>query len=316
MVQSGHAVRVRRQESGVQEDQAGGDMTYRHDLEAARRELAARERRYLHGTRFGTVEYADQGDGMPVLVSHPLFGGFDVGLGIAHTYIGDGFRIVAPSRFGYLGSSLPVQATPADQADAYAAVLDALGIDRVAVFGYSAGGPSTIQFALRHPDRTAALVLLSSALPGEAGQPPKAVAQLVFGSDVFFWTLKRFLPAVFARLLGMPKGFQPSTSEQRVINEAAASMFPHRPRKHGVLYDLYVSNPDVQTYPLEAVAVPTLVITATDDGLSASQNSVSAADRMPHAQLLEFARGGHLHIAHEAVVREKIHDFISHAAAS
>jgi hypothetical protein len=34
------------------------------------------------------------------------------------TYIGDGYSSIAPSRFGYFGTALPPNATPADQADA------------------------------------------------------------------------------------------------------------------------------------------------------------------------------------------------------
>ena len=104
--------------------------------------------------------------------------------GFAETYIGAGHQFAAASRFGYLGSSLPATARPADQADAYALLLDTLGIDRAAVFGYSGGGPSAIQFALRHPGRTTALILLASALPGKAGAPPKMVAQALLGSDL------------------------------------------------------------------------------------------------------------------------------------
>jgi pimeloyl-ACP methyl ester carboxylesterase len=89
--------------------------------------------------------------------------------GFAGTYIGAGRRFVAASRFGYLGSSLPPAARPAYQADVYALLLDALGIDRAAVFGYSGGGPSAIQFALRHAGRTTTLILMASALPGKAG---------------------------------------------------------------------------------------------------------------------------------------------------
>jgi pimeloyl-ACP methyl ester carboxylesterase len=93
-----------------------------------------------------------------MLLSHPLLGGFDMMTGFAETYIGAGTRFVAASQFGYLGSFLPPAAVPADQADAYALFLDALGIDRAAVFGYSGGGPSAIQFALRHAGRSTALV--------------------------------------------------------------------------------------------------------------------------------------------------------------
>ena len=37
-----------------------------------------------------------------MILSHPLFGGFDVGPGLAETYVGNYHRFVAPSRFGYL----------------------------------------------------------------------------------------------------------------------------------------------------------------------------------------------------------------------
>src|SRR5215211_4090808 len=158
---------------------------YRIDIEAARRRLAAREHHSIQ-TPYGAVQYAERGQGSPLLFSHPLVGGYDVGLGCAESWIGDGFRVIASSRFGYLGSSLPPGAMPADQADAYALLLDALGIERAAVAGFSAGGPSVIQFALRHPDRTSGLILFGSALPGKAGGPPKPVAQLLF-TDLVFW---------------------------------------------------------------------------------------------------------------------------------
>src|SRR2546430_4820431 len=70
-------------------------------------------------TRFGTIEYADRGEGVPLLVSHGVLGchvdtvdGWWAGL------LGPGFRVIGPSRFGYFGSTLPKDATPADQADA------------------------------------------------------------------------------------------------------------------------------------------------------------------------------------------------------
>jgi pimeloyl-ACP methyl ester carboxylesterase len=70
-----------------------------------------------------------------------------------------GFRVIGPSRFGYFGSSLPDGATPAGQADAYALLLGHLGVGRVVVLGFSAGGGSLLEFGLRHPDRVIALIL-------------------------------------------------------------------------------------------------------------------------------------------------------------
>ena len=244
-----------------------------------------------------------------MLLSHPLFGGFDMMTRFAETYIGAGHRFVAPSRFGYLGSSLPSGAMSADQADAYALLLDTLGIDRAAVFGYSGGGPSAIQFAFRHAKRTTMLILMASALPGKASAPPKAVAQAFFGSDRLFWIFKSYAPSLFARILGMPKGFRPAPGERERIEQTMDSLFPIRPRKRGVLFDLYVSNPDVQAYPLEEISVPTLIINAKDDGLSAFDNAAQAAGRIRRSKLVAIDRGGHLLLGGEGRIKEEIAAF-------
>jgi pimeloyl-ACP methyl ester carboxylesterase len=282
---------------------------YRIDIEAARRRLAAREHDTIQ-TRYGSVQYAEHGQGPPLLFSHPLVGGFDLGLGCAESWIGDGFRVIAPSRFGYLGSSLPPGVMPADQADAYAVLLDALGIERAAIVGYSAGGPSVIQFALRHPDRTTGLILFGSALPGKAGRPPKPVAQLLF-TDPVFWALKAYAPLLFARLMGTPKGFRLTPDQRMGILESEESFFPVGPRKQGVLYDSYVSNPDVQGYPLEQLSVSTLLIHARDDGMAAFQNAAHAAERIPGAELLAIDHGGHMLLGNEGLIVREVARFLA-----
>jgi pimeloyl-ACP methyl ester carboxylesterase len=51
-----------------------------------------------------------------------------------------------------------------DSADDHVALLDALGIDKVIVLGYSLGGPIGLELARHHPDRVAGLVLQATAL--------------------------------------------------------------------------------------------------------------------------------------------------------
>jgi pimeloyl-ACP methyl ester carboxylesterase len=279
---------------------------YRRDMKVARQRLTARPRRTLEHPRLGVIEFATLGQGPAVTLSHPLFGGFDIGAGLAETYIGADYRFIAPSRFGYLGSTLPQGATPADQADAYAAILDALSIERTVVFGYSAGGPSVIQFTLRYPERTSAVILMASALPGKAGKPPKIVAQVLYGSDLLFWALKQFAPRLSARILGMPKGFRPTAEEVSRLTEVEESMFPHHPRRQGALFDGYVSNPDVQHYPLDEISTPTLIINAKDDGLAAFDNAARAAERIARSKLLTIERGGHLLLGSESTIRKEI----------
>ena len=113
-------------------------------------------------TESGTIEYATAGSGFPVLVSHGGAGGYDQGLITALAYLGEGLMAIAPSRFGHLRTPLASDSSAVAQADAYVHLLDALGIERVAVLGTSGGGPSALQLAQRHPERVASLVLSAS----------------------------------------------------------------------------------------------------------------------------------------------------------
>ena len=144
---------------------------YRRDLNAARARLAAVDR-HVVSTQWGAVEYAERGHGDPVLVVHGIFHNCVGGLLSVRDLFPDR-RVIAPSRFGYLGSSMPPNATPAAQADAFAALLDALDIDQIDVIGVSAGATSALQLALRHPEKVKHLAVLVGNLPGS----PTAVVQ-------------------------------------------------------------------------------------------------------------------------------------------
>jgi hypothetical protein len=72
---------------------------------------------------------------------------------------GPGFRIIAPSRFGYFGSSLPPGATRPGMRTRTLCCLDHLGVGRVVALGFSAGGGSALEFGLRHPDQVIELIL-------------------------------------------------------------------------------------------------------------------------------------------------------------
>ena len=111
-------------------------------------------------TRRGEIEYATAPTGSPVLISHGTLGGFDQGMVAAELILTPQFRPIAVSRPGYLRTPLEAGATPEEQADAFAALLDSLAIDRVPIIGISGGGPPALQFALRHPQRCTAVVLI------------------------------------------------------------------------------------------------------------------------------------------------------------
>jgi len=144
------------------------------DVDAARRRTAGRSE--VLATSFGQLEYAVSGTGPLVLMIHGTGGGFDQGLTFTEGLVRRGFRVVAPSRFGYLRSDFPNDPSSERQADAFAEMLDKLGIDRVPVAGGSAGALAAVQFALRHPDRCSALVLVVPAANVRGTDPVEMTA--------------------------------------------------------------------------------------------------------------------------------------------
>jgi pimeloyl-ACP methyl ester carboxylesterase len=285
-----------------------------HDR-AARARLASVQRT-LARTSLGDVEYADVGSGEPVLVIHGIFGGRDQGL-VNCADVLTNRRVIAPSRFGYLGSSIPPDATPALQADAYAELLDHLGIESVDVIGYSAGSTSAIQFALRYPNRVRYLVIMAGDLPGPTAVAPPAIVKLVYPSDAIMWLATVLARPQLMRFIGgLPKDAEPRAEQRKVLLQWVDSIFPVRERSRGVLFDGFVSNPAVNTYPLEQIAVPTLFVHARDDTLASFSAAETAATRVPQAQMLALDHGGHLMYGQNETVRRVLADFLTQLEAT
>jgi pimeloyl-ACP methyl ester carboxylesterase len=282
---------------------------YRRDLRVAHSRLAEVERRVV-ATDWGPVEYAERGFGEPLLVLHGIFGGCDTAVLDSRDLCSDR-RVIAPSRFGYLGSNLPPNATPADQADALGALLDTLGIGEIDVIGISAGATSALQLALRHPEKVKHLAVLVGNLPGSPTavvQPPLAT---LFDRQLPIWALKTFFPSTMARLAGVPKSFTMTDDDARFVTEFIESMFPVTPRVRGVIFDLCVSNADVNACELEAIRVPTLVAHTKDDPLASHEASERAAERIPGARFLSLESGGHLMLGQTTIIHDELADFLA-----
>lgn len=292
---------------------------YQRDIRQARERVSVGSQ--IAETPCGAIEYAVAGDGPPVLVVHGSGGGFDQGMDFATPLIRSGFRVIAMSRFGYLRTPLPADASAAAQADAHACLLDALNIRRAAVIGASAGAPSSMQFALRHPERTAALVLLVPAayVPRPRGAPPMktpAGLELLFDtalqSDFLFWAAPRLArQTVIRAILATPPAVVESASadERARVAQVLDHVLPVSPRRLGLLNDAAVTS-TLPRYELERIAAPTLVLSAADDLFGTYDGARYSAEHIPRARFIGYPSGGHLWVGHQQEVMSEIAAFL------
>ncbi len=295
---------------------------YRREIREQRRRIA--EGSQVARTRCGPIEYAVAGSGPPVLLSHGAGGGYDQGLSLGAPLAATGFQVIAMSRFGYLRTPLPLDASPEAQADAHTCLLDALGIGRAAVMGVSAGGPSAMQFALRHSERTSALVLLVPAAyaPRSGGEPsvrtPPGVPFLfktALKCDFLFWSAIRLArPFVTRAILGTPPEAvkNADAAEQARVADLLEQILPLTARREGLINDAAVTS-TLPRYDLERIAVPTLAISTEDDLYGTYDGARYTAEHISGARLRGFPTGGHLCVGHNEEITAEIAAFLTRA---
>ncbi len=289
---------------------------YRASMDAAADRLARGSS--VIDTSAGALEYAVAGHGPPLMMIHGTGGGFDQGLLFADRLRESGFQIVAPSRFGYLRSAFPDDASPAHQADILVEFLNHLGIDRLPVVGGSAGALTAAELGLRHPDRCSHLVLLVPAAnlanrdPVEFTALQRVAVETVLGSDLGFWMLSSLVPRQMIRtLLATDPALleRVAPEEKRRAGLILAGLMPISRKSDGLRTDAFwAGTPSPTAY--ERIAVPTLILSCEDDLFGTAKTARRLVALIPEAQLTMWPEGGHVWLGHDADVANDIAGFV------
>lgn len=257
----------------------------------------------------GTVEFIDQGSGPVVLVVHGSPGGADAGWLMGQFLVTAGFRVIAPSRPGYLGTPLTDGTGPIDaQADLHAALLRALDVERAAVLCWSGGGPSAYRLAVRHPELVCAVVAVAAVseryewrlglderftfgtLPGNwlismlaRHRPDQLIsATLSAEGDLDKEQLEQVTAAVSA-----------DPVQREFVLQLAATVSHRGDRHAGVANDM-ATFAAIDSLQLAAVQAPVLLVQGTADTDVPPGYSDFAATQLPHTTRIDVADGTHL----------------------
>ncbi len=261
------------------------------------------------GTAAGAVDCVADGDGPPVLVVHGTPGGHDAGRAMARFLLTDGFRTIVPDRPGYFDTPLSSGVTIDEQADLHAALLDALGIDRVGVLCWSGGGPSAYRFAVRHPDRLTALVACAAVSRRFVFAGDKGTDKLIMDTGLgrrmlqlmAKHTPEKLVSATIAsegdltkeQLAARVAGILDDPEKERFTIDLALAANHSGPRRAGFENDI-AQFAAIESLALDRITAPCLIVQGTADTDVDPQYSGFAAEQIPGADLVELATGTHL----------------------
>ncbi len=253
-------------------------------------------------TAHGPIEYTWQGQGPVLLVMHGGHANCHETFGYA-PLLAAGFSILTPSRPGYGQTPPTVGPTASAAADALIGLLDTLQIKQVAVIAISAGGPTALHLAARHPTRITKLVL-ESAVSQRWLRPTDALYQLARRmfhprTEQITWFMFRALAKGAPRLavsqmVGSFSTLPVATVMQQLSSTeiiAICQMIARQSSGQGFMLDL---EHEVDASVLQAIAAPTLVVHSQQDKAVPFAHAQHAQAQIPQATLFTAPSWGHL----------------------
>jgi pimeloyl-ACP methyl ester carboxylesterase len=193
-------------------------------------------------------------------------------------------RLLSVDRPGYGGSqplATGTQPTVSHAADDLAVVLDSVGVERVGVVGWSAGGRVALALAARRPDLVDRVVVLAAQAPG-TDAPPVAAPEDPRSGDAL-------------KLLGAGAADEDVLRADGVrgrLGDMLEAAF--RQGVRGLATDLAASRRQAWDFDPEDVRADTLLLYGSGDRIADPRHGRWWQSRLPAAELEVVQGAGHL----------------------
>lgn len=255
-------------------------------------------------TALDTQIYGDEG-AEPLLLICGTSQSWKLWDALAQALAGGGYRVVCYDHRGMgdstRGSAEITMAALAADADA---LLDALGIARAHVLGWSLGSATAQELALNHPERVASLVLYGTWDHVDAFQ--RAVLSALRGA----WNSSQHSGDMTEALTAIGIAFSPELVNSEAFEELMAQALPTFPQTEVQIATTAQQWDADHAHDtrgrLESITAPTLVVAGDQDLLTPVNRCQAVADAIPGSTIEVFHGPGSSH----ALAFERPEEFV------
>jgi pimeloyl-ACP methyl ester carboxylesterase len=275
------------------------------------------EGRYVRAN--GTeIFYVETGTGEPLLLLHgglvstnPLWAGVPVAYVSYMNTFAQHFRVIAPDTRGH-GRTVNAGGGPIPYtllADDVLALIDALGLDRPLICGFSEGGITATIAGIRNPGAVRAIVNDAGYDLLNSHAPTLTMTRQVFGGSP---DATRADPEAAARFFEASDEMRAMPALMQADHDGAQGP-GHWKTVIMDLFDRGTQSPGYTVEDLRKVTAPTLIMTGDRDFLCSVEEGVAAYRKLPDGELAILPGEGH--VISPSKVQITI-DFLSRHSAS
>jgi pimeloyl-ACP methyl ester carboxylesterase len=243
------------------------------------------------------IHYLDQGVGEPLVLLHggmvstnPIWAGVPVAYTGYMDTLAEQFRVIAPDTRGcgrtvHTGGPISFDLL----ADDVAALIDALGLDRPTVAGFSDGAITATILGIRHPDAVRAIVNDAGFDAFDPGAPTIAMMRQILGGSP---DATEPDPDAAAR------GFEVSEPMRAMFELMKRDQDSGQGEGHWRTYlrlswDRCTQPPGYTYADLAKITVPTLILAGDRDDFCTVEQAVTAYRQLPDGELAILPGHGH-----------------------
>jgi pimeloyl-ACP methyl ester carboxylesterase len=233
------------------------------------------------------IAYKVFGKGEPIVLIHGYGGSMDVWAPQLLEVLAENHTVIVFNNRGVGNTTLGLKQYSVEQlADDSAGLLDALKISKSNVLGWSMGGMIAQELALRHPNKVNNLILYASTCGGNESPLPEKEVLNTFANKTRTPTerIARLMPLL------LPEEWRKDHPNYQTAMPRNTQVTPNQTLNFALDAALSWRGTCNQ---LQQIDQPTLVIIGTDDKMMLPANSLTLAERIPDAWLVQIDGGGH-----------------------